>query len=149
MQIKSTSFVDGQTIPTTFTCSGSGVSPVLVISDVPENAKSLVLIMHDPDAVSGDFIHWLVWNIDPKTKVINEDEIPTGATVGANCLGKTGYVAPCPPRGSGTHRYIFELLALDSTLQLPKDATCKLVRYHIKNHLIEETSITGMVSALD
>src|SRR5437868_7672505 len=98
-------------IPPQYTCRGQNVNPPLNIFNAPKGAQSLTLIMHDPDAVSGDFLHWLVWDIPPKTEVISVNSVPVGAVQGLNGAGRAGYMGPCPPAGSGTHHYIFDFYA--------------------------------------
>ena len=120
MKISSPSFSSGGEIPAKFTCHGGSVSPELEISGTPSGAKSLALIIDDPDAPGGLFTHWLVWNIDPQVNKIAENSPPAGAAQGANDFGKRGYGGPCPP--SGTHRYFFKIFALDRKLDLKSDA---------------------------
>src|SRR5256886_16016020 len=124
MKVTSSGFQEGANIPSKFTCDGANTSPPLQISDVPSEAKSLVLIVDDPDAPSGLFTHWLVWNIDPKTQSIAEAN-SAGGVEGKNDFGKTGYGGPCPP--SGTHRYYFRIFALDQQLSLKPGARRKEV----------------------
>src|SRR6266481_5123903 len=110
MRITSSAFQEGASTPSKFTCDGAGTSPPLQIADVPSGAKSLALIVDDPDAPSGLFTHWTVWNISPQTSTIGEGSTPQGVQ-GTNDFGKAGYGGPCPP--SGTHRYYFRIFALD------------------------------------
>ena len=112
MTITSSAFEHNGKIPKKYTCDGENVNPPLAISGVPEGAKSLVLIMDDPDAPSGTFTHWILYDIDPKIKGIPErigDEI---GIAGETSFGKIGYGGPCPPPGK-PHRYFFKLYALD------------------------------------
>ena len=111
MKIISEVFENKQMIPQKYTCDGENINPPLQITDIPSNTESLVLIVDDPDAPSGDWIHWLVWNINPQTKEIMEDSVPENAVVGTNDFKKMEYDGPCPP--SGTHRYVFKVLALE------------------------------------
>jgi Raf kinase inhibitor-like YbhB/YbcL family protein len=147
MQIKSTSFTNNQQMPDRFTCRGENINPNLGLENIPATAKSLVLLMHDPDAVEGDFTHWLVWNIEPTTKQILEDSAPTGSVEGINDFGRVGYGGPCPPRGSGSHRYTFELYALDQPLDLPSTTNGDDLRKAIKTHILATASLIGLVSA--
>lgn len=147
MQIKSTSFSDATALPARFTCVGENISPNLGFENVPPNAKSLALILHDPDAIDGDFTHWLVWNIDPSTKQALEDSAPTASVEGTSDFGTVGYGGPCPPRGSGTHRYIFELYALDTMLNLPPTTKRDQLAKAIDGHIVATASLTGLVSA--
>jgi len=142
MKIESPAFENNQPIPSKYTCDGEDVNPPLKISDVPEDAKSLVLIVDDPDAPLGTFTHWIVWNIDPKTSFIEENSIPDGAIVGVNDFGKNSYGGPCPP--SGTHHYHFKLYALDTTLNLDKNSKKKDLEKAIENHILEKAEIIGI-----
>src|SRR5207247_5050635 len=119
MKITSSAFQEGGNIPSKFTCDGGDTSPTLQIGEVPSSAKSLALIVDDPDAPSGLFTHWMVWNISPQTNIIGEGSTPQGVQ-GTNDFGKSGYGGPCPP--SGTHRYYFKIFALDRELDLPSGA---------------------------
>jgi Raf kinase inhibitor-like YbhB/YbcL family protein len=114
---------------------------------VPENTKSLSLIMHDPDAVSGDYVHWLIWDINPQTQTISPGSVPVGAVQGLNSDGTNKYIGPCPPVGSGVHRYIFELYALDITLNLPPNTERSKLEEAIKGHVLEKYSLTGLFAA--
>src|SRR4051794_38193732 len=113
-------FANGGTIPDPFTCKGANVNPALHFYGVPPEAKALALIVEDPDAPSGSFTHWVIWNIAPTATSIGEKSVPLGAMQGTNDFGRVGYGGPCPP--SGTHRYVFRLLALDGPLELRSGA---------------------------
>ncbi len=141
MKITSPNFENNAPIPPKFTCDGQNINPELVISDVPENAKSLALIVDDPDAPMGTFTHWVVFNIDPKTQRIKEGEVPRGANQGINDFGKVTYGGPCPP--SGTHRYFFKIYALDSVLDLKEGATKKELEKEIKEKIIDSAQLVG------
>lgn len=145
MKLTSKDFKNNQVLDDTFTCRGENCCPQLTISDVPENVESLCLIMHDPDAVQGDFVHWLVWNIDPKITEIEENSLPIGAIEGTTSWGKPGWGGPCPPTETGTHHYIFELYALDTKLDLPETAEEKHLRATIENRILDQTTLTGLV----
>lgn len=121
MLFTSPDFKSGGLIPITFTCDGDNVNPNFFLGNVPKNAKSLVLIMDDPDSPSGKFIHWLLWNIDPATTEIISGVKPKGAIIGCNSEGKNKYTGPCPP--TGTHRYFFKIYALDKVLDIPETST--------------------------
>ncbi len=145
MTLTSSAFTDGKPIPKQFTCDGQNITPPLVISAVPTGAKSLALIMEDPDVPrnlrpDGLFIHWLVWNIPPSTK-----EIPGGAALpgvaGENTTGQIGYVGPCPP--SGEHRYYFRLYALDTDLMIPSSASKAELLQAMDGHLIDQAELMG------
>lgn len=143
MIITSPSFENDATIPKKFSCEGGDINPELQIQNVPDTAKSLALIMHDPDApMPGGFTHWVVWNINPKTALIKEESVPPASIEGRNGAGKTGYLGPCPP--SGIHHYQFKLFALDTMLDLPTTAIAKELEAEIDKHLIETTELVGL-----
>jgi Raf kinase inhibitor-like YbhB/YbcL family protein len=143
MKITSSAFQQGGNMPSKFSCDGSNTSPPLQISDVPTEAKSLVLIVDDPDAPSGLFTHWAVWNISPQTTTIGEGSTPKGVQ-GTNDFGKSGYGGPCPP--SGTHRYYFKVFALDRELDLPVGAKRSHLESAIKGHVIAQGELMGRYS---
>ena len=140
IKLTSPAFENNQEIPSEYTCDGSDTSPELNIEDVPQNAKSLVLINDDPDAPVGTWDHWVVFNIPTSTTKIDKDQEPTG-TAGKNSWGKTGYGGPCPP--SGTHRYFFKLYALDTELDLPEASAKKDIEAAMQDHIIEKTELLG------
>lgn len=123
IQLSSPAFQDGGQIPKQYTCDGQNISPPLEWTGVPQEAKSLVLIVDDPDAPSGAFLHWVLFNLEPGLT-----ELPEGVTPGslgeqaANDFRKPGYGGPCPPKGPA-HSYFFKLYALDRTLSLGAGAT--------------------------
>jgi Raf kinase inhibitor-like YbhB/YbcL family protein len=116
LTIKSPMFEANQKLPKKYTCEGDGVNPPLTIEDTPSQTKSLALIFEDPDAVSGTFDHWIMWNIPSSTVKIEENSAP--GVEGLNSGRRKGYYPPCPP--SGSHRYIFKIYALDQPLFCPK-----------------------------
>jgi Raf kinase inhibitor-like YbhB/YbcL family protein len=141
MRIASPLFKEGETIPPKYTCEGANVSPPLKFIDVPEKAKSLVLLVEDPDAEAKPWVHWLVFNIPATVSGFDEDSIAKGSTEGI-CNGNTfGYEGPCPP--SGEHNYLFKLYALDVKLSIPDSSDRKSVLNEIKNHVIAEAILTG------
>ncbi len=141
MKLTNPAFAHNGNIPSEFTCDGSDLSPPLSISDVPANAKSLVLISDDPDAPVGTWDHWVVFNIPSTTKKIQKGEEPSG-TPGKNSWGRTGYGGPCPP--SGTHRYFFKLYALDTLLNLPLSSTKKQIEAAMQNHILAKAELIGL-----
>ena len=141
MTLSSPAFAHNQTIPSKFTCDGADVSPPLEISDVPAAAKSLVLIVDDPDAPRGDWVHWTLWNIDPKTTQIEENSVPSGATQGVTDFGQPGWGGPCPPNGN--HRYFFKLYALDTTLDLKPSARKSLLEEALTGHILDQSELIG------
>jgi len=141
MKITSSAFQEGGDIPSKFSRDGGNVNPPLRIEGTPENAKSLVLIVDDPDAPVGLFTHWLVWNIDPKTTEIPEKSLPKGAVQGTNDYPNLGYGGPQPP--SGTHRYYFKIFALDQTLDLPSGAKRQELDKAMNGHIIAQGQSMG------
>lgn len=144
MRLESPAFAHNQPIPTKYTCDGEDVSPPLKIFDVPANAKSLALIMDDPDAPRGTWLHWTVWNIPPDTQEIAENSVPQGAVEGMTDFGRPGYGGPCPP--SGTHRYFFKLYALDTMLNLPPGAKLSELEAAMSGHILAQAELIGLYS---
>jgi Raf kinase inhibitor-like YbhB/YbcL family protein len=142
MKIISTAFGDGGNIPSKYTCDGQDVNPPLTISEVPEGAKSLVLIVDDPDAPAGDWVHWTMWNIPVTTSEIPEGSVPAGATVGLTDFGKNAWGGPCPP--SGVHHYNFKLYALDAELNIDASSKKKDLEKVMGPHVIAEITLTGI-----
>jgi Raf kinase inhibitor-like YbhB/YbcL family protein len=141
MNLTSPDFGEGGNIPERFTCDGKDISPTLKIDGIPKEAKSLVLIVDDPDAPGGNFTHWLIWNIVPDLTEIVANQLPAHAVQGVNDFGKSKYSGPCPP--AGIHRYYFRLYALDTTLTLPQGSKRKVVDSAIKGHTIAEATLMG------
>lgn len=147
LEIISPVFRDGTPIPPQYTCRGQNVNPPINIFNAPKGTQSLTLIMHDPDAVSGDFLHWLLWDIPPATESIPVNSVPVGALQGLNGSGKAIYTGPCPPAGSGTHRYIFDFYALDTTLNLPAGSIISDVIKAQAGHVLDHCELTGTFAA--
>lgn len=141
MKITSSAYKEGEKIPVRFTCKGENINPPLSISDIPEKTLSLALTLDDPDAPIGVFHHWLIWNILPTTKEIAENSTPSGAITGTSSAGNQKYHGPCPP--SGSHRYIFTIYALDTTLTLPPEAKTEDLLSTISSHIIGKSSLMG------
>jgi Raf kinase inhibitor-like YbhB/YbcL family protein len=145
MTLTSPAFADGAAIPAKYSLRGGDVSPELQIGGVPAHAKSLVLVVDDPDSPSGLWTHWLVWNISPKTTVIAEGKAPPGAVQGKNSFGNVRYDGPVPP--SGTHHYCFHIYALDAPLNLPAGSNNDAVKEAMNNHIVGSGSTIGLYSA--
>jgi Raf kinase inhibitor-like YbhB/YbcL family protein len=139
LKVSSPAFSEGGMIPSKYTCDGSNVSPPLDIEHIPEAARCLALIMDDPDAPAGTWVHWVAWNI-PVTHHIHENEVH-GET-GLNDFGRTGYGGPCPP--SGTHRYFIKVYALDSPIELPGQATKQKLEKGMSDHIIAYGELMGL-----
>lgn len=142
LTIASPAFKHNESIPEKYTCDGADVNPPLVIEGVPPGAKSLALIVDDPDAPRGTWVHWVVWNIDPKTKEIKENSVPAGAKQGMNDFRSRNYGGPCPP--SGTHRYFFKLYALDTAPDLGPDTTKAVLEKAMMGHILAQAEIIGL-----
>lgn len=144
MKITSSVFEEGGDIPSKYTCDAENINPPLSISNVPDNAKSLVLIVDDPDAPMGTWNHLLAWNIDPGTTEIEEGKIPESAVLGKNDFGENEYSGPCPP--SGTHRYYFKLYALDTMLDLDSNSGRSELEKAMEGYIVSQASLMGKYS---
>jgi Raf kinase inhibitor-like YbhB/YbcL family protein len=137
---------DGRISPR-YTCDGRDDSPALRWSDVPDAVKSFVLIVGDPDAPGGTFVHWVLYDLPPKARVLPEgippsESVPGGGTQGLNDFGRVGYGGPCPPAGP-PHRYVFTLSALDTQLGLAPRTRAAEVRRAMRNHVLAEAQLVG------
>lgn len=146
-QISSTAFAGSQMIPKKFTCDGPDVSPELSWQDAPAGTKSFALIMDDPDAPAGTWVHWVLYNIPADAKelaegVTKQEQLADGALQGGNDFRKIGYGGPCPPPGK-PHRYYFKLYALDAKLDLKAGASKADVERAMKEHVLGETQLIG------
>jgi Raf kinase inhibitor-like YbhB/YbcL family protein len=145
LTLTSAAFKNNGKIPAKYTCDGDsitgGISPQLAISGVPADAKTLVLIMDDPDALAGTWDHWIIFNIQPATNNIQEGEEPDGRA-GNNSWGRAGYGGPCPP--TGTHRYFFKLFSLDTELELAEGASKKEIESAMEGHILQKAELIGL-----
>lgn len=142
MKLSSPAFKQNELIPAKYTCDGDDVNPPLLFEKVPSEAKSFALIVDDPDAPRGTWVHWVLWNIDPKTVEIKENTVPAGSQQGVNDFKTQSYGGPCPP--SGTHRYFFKLYALDITLNLNPKTTKHILESAIKGRVIAQAELIGL-----
>ncbi|MCP6719801.1 MAG: YbhB/YbcL family Raf kinase inhibitor-like protein [Patescibacteria group bacterium] len=142
--LKSSAFKNNGLIPAKYTCDGEDVNPLIEILNVPEGAKSTVLIMDDPDAPAGTWDHWILWNIDPKTHYIPEDSVPGSALQGKTSFSREGYGGPCPPKGDKAHRYMFRVFALDVMLDIPEGSPKTEVLKAMEGHVLDKTVFTGL-----
>jgi Raf kinase inhibitor-like YbhB/YbcL family protein len=140
LTVKSPAFQPNSAIPKKYSCDGEGINPPLTIEGLPKEAKSLALIMDDPDAPGGTFDHWVVWNIAPSTIKIGERSVP--GTEGLNGMRKPGYTGPCPP--SGTHRYFFKVYALDTQLSLGAKSTKRDLEKAMQGHILAKGELIGL-----
>lgn len=139
MELTSPEFKNNQSIPAKFTCQGLGVNPALVITGIPSATKSLVLFIEDPDAVSGTFLHWMVYDI-PVVGRIEENSVP--GKQGSNDGGRFGYVSPCPP--TGAHRYFFKIYALDKILNLAEGISKPALEKAMLDHILGQAELVGL-----
>jgi len=148
LMITSSSFADDGTIPPKFTCDGGDVSPQLTVSAPPAGARSLALIVEDPDAPAGSFVHWVAFNLPATLRDLPEGASAQpnsmqGAIQGKNDFDKTGYGGPCPP-GNKPHHYVFRVYALDRILQLPEGATIGEITGAARGHVLAEGKLVGL-----
>ncbi len=148
LTISSPAIRDGGRIPSVFTCRGSDKSPPLAWSGVPDGTKTLAIVVEDPDAPGGIFIHWVAFNIPANSSgleegVPNRSELPSGGTQGVNSFGRVGYGGPCPPPGPA-HHYHFRLFALDETLPLGPDATAGRLMQAMQSHVSASADLVGI-----
>jgi Raf kinase inhibitor-like YbhB/YbcL family protein len=151
LEVTSDVFVNGQAIPAKYACTGRNISPPLAWNDPPPGTQSFALIMDDPDAPMGTWVHWVLYNIPADARGLPEDLPVTGKNidlnaifVGKNSSGKVGYDGPCPP--SGTHRYYFRLYALDTLISLLPGATKEQVLKEMDGHILAQGELMGTFS---
>jgi len=144
LKLSSNAFSHNGTIPTKYTCDGENTNPPLKIEGVPSPAKSLVLIVDDPDAIKPAgkvWDHWVVWNIKPESKEIKENSVPSESVQGENGRGQNKYQGPCPP--DTEHRYFFKLYALDTIFDLKEGSTKQEVEKAMQGHILAKTEFVG------
>ena len=147
LTVKSSAFKEGEIIPSKYTCDGINISPPLDWQTKVNGIKSFALISDDPDAPSGDWVHWIVFNIPPDIRELREDckanrNLPDEALMGTNDFRTITYGGPCPP--SGTHRYYFKIYALDIVLHLKAGATKKELLEVMKGHILTQGQLIGL-----
>lgn len=143
LKITSPAFAHKTAIPERYTCNGRDINPPLHIDAVPGAAKSLALIVDDPDAPGGIWVHWVAWNIPPQTREIKENSPPAaGAVQGLSDWKRNRYGGPCPP--SGTHRYFFKLYALDTTLNLAPASSKADLEQAMQGHILAKGELIGI-----
>ena len=151
IELRSDAFANGQSIPVKYSCRGKNISPALTWNEPPAGTRSFALIVDDPDAPFGTWVHWVLFNIPANTRGLPEDLSITGKNtdpnaihVGKNSSGRMGYDGPCPP--SGTHRYFFKLYALNTTLNLLPGATKEQVLKEMQGHILAQGELMGTFS---
>ena len=140
-------FSSGGDVPVKYTCQGEDVSPALSWSEAPKHTQSFALLVSDPDAPSGDFTHWVLFDVPASARQLPEsvpasEQLPDGSRQGVNGFRRTGYGGPCPPAGK-PHRYYFRLYALDKKLDLPPGATRDAVESAIQGHVLAPAELMG------
>jgi len=140
LEVTSSAFREGQTIPTRHTADGEDVAPPLAWTAPPAGTRSFALICDDPDAPSGTFVHWLAWNLPATDRGLGE--APTLAHQGRNGFGRSGYGGPSPPPGT-PHHYRFQIFALDATLDLPDGSTRAELDRAMERHVLAQGTLTG------
>ena len=148
MKLSSAAFDEGGMLPPRFTCDGNGVSPPLAWADMPDGTAGFALLCEDPDAPSGTFTHWLLYNLSAGNRELAEGVpkdavLPIGARQGTNSFGNLGYGGACPPRGDREHRYIFKLYALETDLALAPGARREQLLDAIRDRVLAEAQLTG------
>lgn len=146
-ELKSPAFAPNADIPKPYTCDGPDRSPPLRWTEPPKGTKSLALIMDDPDAPVGVFVHWVLYNLPAETRELPEElpkerTLPNGARQGRNDFGRIGYGGPCPPRGPA-HRYVFKLYALDTALAFGPGATKADLLKAMEDHILAQAELIG------
>ena len=144
LDLKSDAFLNGQSIPAKYSCIGKNISPALTWSNPPAGTQSFALIVDDPDAPAGTWVHWVLFNIPSTTTSLEESADISAVAVGKNSSGNMRYDGPCPP--SGTHRYYFKLYALDSILDLSSGASKEQLLTAMKGHILAQGELMGTFS---
>jgi Raf kinase inhibitor-like YbhB/YbcL family protein len=150
LTLTSTAFANGKRIPDQYSCWGEGISPPLEWRGAPAGTQSFALIVDDPDAPSGTYVHWVIYNIPSSSSGLVEAlapdaRLPDGSLQGANSSRRTGFTSPCPP--SGTHRYYFKLHALDSMLELSSGASKEQLLKAMQGHVLAQGQLMGTVAS--
>ncbi len=148
LEVTSAAFTDGGQIPGAYTCDGSDISPPLSWSPVPPGTAGIALLVTDPDAPLGTFVHWVVYNIPPGTRDLpvgagGKEVLPEGSLQGTNDMGSTGYAGPCPPGGK-PHHYRFTVSALDTTLNLAGSQDGRALEGAMAGHVLARGEIVGI-----
>jgi Raf kinase inhibitor-like YbhB/YbcL family protein len=140
MTLTSSAFEDQGSIPLQYTCQGSNSNPPLIMKNIPAHTESLVLLVHDPDAPAGDWVHWAVYGINPKMAIIPENSIPGRELI--NNFNQYHYSGPCPPAGE-LHHYLFDFYALDTEFAYNENGSPQTLLQRIKGHVLAKTQLTG------
>jgi hypothetical protein len=139
--ITSPAFENNQKIPIKYTCQDQNINPPLSFSNLPPNTKSLVLIVNDADIKDYNWIHWILWDIDPTNPQIESDTMATNFHIGQNSWNKLEYTGPCP--SEDTHRYFFRVFALDTIIGLLKNPSIDLINQQMAGHILDQGQLIG------
>jgi hypothetical protein len=140
-EVSSPAFENNGTIAKEYGCAGENRNPPLKFENVPLGAKSLAIVFDDIDAPRGTYVHWLLWNVDPRTREIKGNSVPEGAVQGTNDFKKRNYGGPCPP--TRPHRYLFKAYALDTPLSLTPDSTKADLEKAMEGHILGQAQLRG------
>ena len=147
ISVTSPNFADGESLPASETCRAEGAFPTIEWSNLPDNTESIAVIVYDVDAEGGDYVHRLTTNLDPTAGSLPSAQTPPEAVEYKTSNGSAGWTPPCPPAGSGTHRYVFTVYALDRPTRMPPTAQTQTAVLTVTEAAFAEGSITGTVSA--
>lgn len=146
--VTSRDFTNNGTLPSAYTCFGEGAFPAITWSNLPQGTQSVAVIVYDPDAKGGDYVHRLTADLDPKSKGLPDAGTPVDAVEFNTSAGKPGWAPPCPPKGSGIHHYVFWVLALDRVTRIPPEtAQTQNVLLNVTSAAFAQGTITGTVDA--
>jgi Raf kinase inhibitor-like YbhB/YbcL family protein len=144
--LTSPDFDDGGRIPTRLTCDGEDDSPVLRWEGLPAGTAEVALLVEDPDAPGGTFVHWALWGVGATAAELPAGQLPAGAREGRNDFGRRGWNGPCPPRGRGEHRYVFTLFAVSEPLGAAPGASANELRKALRSRVLAQGRLTGRYS---
>jgi Raf kinase inhibitor-like YbhB/YbcL family protein len=147
LNVTTSAFASGGAIPAQYTCKGKDVSPALEWSGAPAHTASFAIILDDPDAPAGIWVHWVMWNVPEAAHSLPQgipkrEQLPDGSHQGRNSFGKIGYNGPCPPAGQ-THRYFFRVYALDTKLNLNAGADRAALDEAMRGHVLAQSEYVG------
>lgn len=146
LEVTSSAFEEGANIPSDFTCDGEELSPPIQWASAPDGTKGFAVVVSDPDAPSGNWVHWMIYDLSPELDqlplgISAKAVIPGGGFQGKNDFGKMGYGGPCPPQGA--HRYFFKVYALDTILHLEPGVSKEQLERAMRGHILAEGSLMG------
>jgi hypothetical protein len=143
LELSSSAFRNGSSIPTRYTCDGQDAPPALAWTALPPGARSLALLAEDENAPGGAFVHWSLYDLPAGSLAVGSARLPAGSVEGRNSFGRIGYGGPCPPKGDPAHHYVFSIHALDDYPGLRRGASPAAVRQAIAGHSLAAGRLTG------